>query len=213
MAGFSAARALSTRNEEPERASRPFDAGRDGFVMGEGGAAVILEDLDHATARGASILCEVAGYGATADAYHITAPSPDGSGACRSMRQALAQAGLGAEDVDYINAHGTSTPAGDAAETRAIKLVFGDDAPPVSSTKSTTGHLLGGAGSVEFVALALAISRGMIPPTINYEQPDPECDLDYVPNEARTVDVVAAMSNSFGFGGHNATLLATRFER
>lgn len=207
LAGFCAARALSTRNDEPAKASRPFDAERDGFVMGEGAGAVILEEWEHACSRGANIIAELVGYGATADAHHITAPDPEGSGAARSMRTALAQAGAAPSDVKYINAHGTSTPVGDAAETQAIKIVFGEEAPPVSSTKSMTGHLLGGAGSVEFVAMALAVDRGAIPPTINLENPDPACDLDYVPNEARETAVPMAMSNSFGFGGHNATLL------
>ena len=210
LAGFAAARALSTRNDEPAKASRPFDMARDGFVIGEGGAVIVLEAWEHAEARGASILAELVGYAATGDAYHITAPQPEGIGASRSMRQTLAQAGLSPEDVGYINAHGTSTPAGDAAETRAIKAVFGDDGPPVSSTKSMTGHLLGGAGSVEFAACVQAIRRGVIPPTVNLDDPDPECDLDHVANVARRTDVGAAMSNSFGFGGHNATLLVAK---
>lgn len=210
LAGFAAARALSTRNDDPEAASRPFDRDRDGFVMGEGAGAVVLEEWDSAVARGAEILAEVVGYGATADAYHITAPDPSGSGATRSMRAALELAGVSPQDVDYINAHGTSTPAGDIAETNAIKQVFGDDVPPVSSTKSMTGHLLGGAGSVEFVACALAVANDVVPPTINLDEPDPECDLDYVPNEAREMRVEIAMSNSFGFGGHNATLVVRK---
>ena len=210
LAGFCAARALSTRNDDPQTASRPFDAGRDGFVMGEGGAAVVLEEWESARARGARVYGEILGYGATADAHHITAPDPEGAGAARSMREALEQRGLSPSHIDYINAHGTSTPVGDAAETLAIKLVFGEEAPPVSSTKSMTGHLLGGAGSVEFVACTLALRDGIIPPTINYRDPDPACDLDYVPNEARRADLGAVMSNSFGFGGHNATLVVGR---
>ncbi|MCL4079566.1 beta-ketoacyl-ACP synthase II [Coriobacteriia bacterium Es71-Z0120] len=210
LAGFCAARALSTRNEDPAGASRPFDAGRDGFVMGEGGGILVLEEWDSAVARGADILAELVGYGATADAYHMTAPAPDGSGAKRAMAEALAQAQMAPRDVSYINAHGTSTPLGDIAETSAIKAVFGADAPPVSSTKSMTGHLLGGAGALEAVVCVQAIRRGVVPPTINYDQPDPECDLDYVPNVAREMRVDAALSNSFGFGGHNACLLFAR---
>lgn len=210
LAGFCAARALSTRNDDPAGASRPFDAGRDGFVMGEGGAILVLEEWEFATARGADILAELVGYGASADAYHMTAPAPDGSGATRAMEAALAQARMTPEDVSYINAHGTSTPLGDIAETKAIKAVFGAYVPPVSSTKSMTGHLLGGAGALEAVVCVEAIRRGVIPPTINYEEPDPECDLDYVPNVAREMRVDAALSNSFGFGGHNACLLFAR---
>lgn len=207
LAGFCAARALSTRNDDPERASRPFDAGRDGFVIGEGGGILVLEEMEFARARGARIYAELVGYGASADAYHITAPAPDGNGARRAMEGALAQAGLSTADVGYINAHGTSTMLGDIAETGAIKAVFGDDAPVVSSTKSMTGHLLGGAGALEAVVSVMAITQGLVPPTINLEDPDPSCDLDYVPNVARNLEVQAAMSNSFGFGGHNATLL------
>ncbi len=210
VAGFCAARALSTRNDDPLAASRPFDSDRDGFVIGEGGAILILEDWDMAVARGARIRGEVLGYGASADAYHITAPAPDGSGAIRAMRGAIAQAGMEPGDVDYVNAHGTSTPVGDVAETRAIKQVFGEDAPPVSSTKSMTGHLLGGAGAIEAVACLFAMENNLLPPTINLTNPDPECDLDYVPNVARTADVTVCMSNSFGFGGHNATLILGR---
>ena len=210
LAGFCAARALSTRNDDPQRASRPFDAGRDGFVMGEGGGALVLEEYEHAKARGARIRAELVGYGATADAYHITAPAPDGNGARRAMLEALSQADLAPSDIGYINAHGTSTPLGDIAETDAIKAVFGADAPPVSSTKSMTGHLLGGAGALEAVVSVLAIERGILPPTINLGEPDPACDLDYVPNVARHAQVGAAMSNSFGFGGHNATLIFAR---
>ncbi|MCL4554116.1 MAG: beta-ketoacyl-ACP synthase II [Actinobacteria bacterium] len=207
LAGFCAARALSTRNDDPERASRPFDAGRDGFVIGEGGGILVLEEMEFARARGAKIYAELVGYGASADAYHITAPAPDGNGARRAMEAALAQAGFSTADVGYINAHGTSTMLGDIAETGAIKAVFGDDAPVVSSTKSMTGHLLGGAGALEAVVAVMAITQGLVPPTINLEDPDPSCDLDYVPNVARNLQVNAAMSNSFGFGGHNATLL------
>lgn len=207
LAGFCAARALSTRNDDPAGASRPFDAGRDGFVMGEGGGILVLEELEHARARGARIYAELVGYGATADAYHMTAPAPDGNGGRRAMQLALAQSGLSPKDIGYINAHGTSTQLGDAAETGAIKAVFGADAPPVSSTKSMTGHLLGGAGALEAVACVLAVHQGVLPPTINYTDPDPACDLDYVPNVARKTDVPAALSNSFGFGGHNACLV------
>lgn len=207
LAGFSAARALSTRNDDPQAASRPFDAGRDGFVIGEGGAILILEEMEFARARGARILAELAGYGASADAYHITAPAPDGSGARRSMIEALDQAGFEPSDVSYINAHGTSTPLGDIAETSAIKAVFGKDLPVVSSTKSMTGHLLGGAGALEAVVSVMSLVNDIVPPTINLVDPDPECDLDYTPNVARKMKVKAAMSNSFGFGGHNATLL------
>lgn len=210
LAGFCSARALSTRNDDPEGASRPFDAGRDGFVMGEGGGILILEEWDRAAGRGARILAEIVGYGATADAYHITAPAPDGNGARRAMRHALDQAGLAPADIGYINAHGTSTPLGDIAETDAIKAVFGADAPPVSSTKSMTGHLLGGAGGVEAVVTVLALQEGILPPTINLTDPDPACDLDYVANTAREQRVDAALSNSFGFGGHNATLVFAR---
>lgn len=207
LAGFCAARALSTRNDDPQAASRPFDAGRDGFVMGEGGGILILEEWEHATARDAHIYAELVGYGASADAYHITAPAPDGSGARRAMLAALAQAGFEPSRIGYINAHGTSTQLGDAAETGAVKSVFGDSAPPMSSTKSMTGHLLGGAGALEAVFCVLALQNGILPPTINLTDPDPACDLDYVPNEAREADISAALSNSFGFGGHNATLL------
>jgi len=210
LAGFCAARALSTRNDDPAGASRPFDAGRDGFVMGEGGAVLVLEDWDHAVARGAHIHAEVVGYGATADAYHITAPHPEGAGAKRALRLAMEQAGVSPKDVDYINAHGTSTQLGDAAETGAIKDVFGADAPPVSSTKSMTGHLLGGAAAIEAVACIRALETGILPPTINLTDPDPACDLDYVANVARKTDPDVVMSNSFGFGGHNATIVLAR---
>jgi len=210
LAGFCAARALSTRNDDPEGASRPFDAGRDGFVMGEGGGVLVLEEMEHARERGANIYAEVVGYGATADAYHMTSPDPTGSGARRAMQIALDKAGVSPADVDYINAHGTSTQLGDIAETNAIKQVFGADTPVVSSTKSMTGHLLGGAGALEAAVSVLAIRDGVVPPTINLTEPDPECDLDYVPNVAREMQVDVSMSNSFGFGGHNATLLFKR---
>jgi 3-oxoacyl-[acyl-carrier-protein] synthase II len=212
IAGFCAARALSTRNDEPARASRPFDKDRDGFIVGEGCGLVILESEEHVAGRGGQAAAEVVGYGATADAYHITAPAPDGDGAVRSMRAAIQDAGLFPSDIDYINAHGTSTPPNDRTETMAIKVVFGERAReiPISSTKSMIGHLLGAAGAAELIAAALAIEHGVIHPTINYETPDPECDLDYVPNEARPASVGCAMSNSFGFGGHNATLVIKR---
>jgi 3-oxoacyl-[acyl-carrier-protein] synthase II len=213
LAGFCAARALSTRNDDPSHASRPFDAGRDGFVIGEGGGALILEDWDHAVARGARIRAEIIGYGATADAYHMTAPAPDGNGARRAMSLALAQAGIEPGAVGYLNAHGTSTELGDAAESGAIRAVFGADAPPVSSTKSMTGHLLGGAAALEAIACIRALETGILPPTINYEVPDPACDLDYVPNVARNADPKIALSNSFGFGGHNATIAFGRADR
>ncbi|MDF2927667.1 MAG: beta-ketoacyl-acyl-carrier-protein synthase [Paenibacillaceae bacterium] len=214
MAGFCALRAMSTRNDEPERASRPFDAERDGFVMGEGAGIVILESLEHALKRGARIYAEVAGYGMSADAHHMTDPAPGGEGAARCMVKAIKDAGIAPRDVDYINAHGTSTGVGDKAETAAVKSVFGENAyqVPVSSTKSMTGHLLGAAGGVEAVIIALTIANGVIPPTINLENPDPECDLDYVPNKARQADVRVAMSNSFGFGGHNATIILKKYE-
>ncbi|HEY9756258.1 MAG TPA: beta-ketoacyl-ACP synthase II [Oculatellaceae cyanobacterium] len=211
MAGFAAARTLSTRNDEPEKASRPFDVGRDGFVMGEGGAILILESLKHAQARGARIYAELVGYGMTGDAYDIVQPCADGSGAGRAMQMALKDGGLQSKDVTYINAHGTSTPLGDKAETQAIKNVFGDYAKnglSVSSTKSMTGHLLGAAGAIEAAVCVLAIHDSILPPTINLDNPDPECDLDYVPNKARhNIPVNVAMSNSFGFGGHNACLI------
>ncbi|MBI1796652.1 MAG: beta-ketoacyl-ACP synthase II [Candidatus Eisenbacteria bacterium] len=208
LAGFGSARALSTRNDEPQRASRPFDAGRDGFVIGEGAAMLVLETEDHARRRGATPICELLGYGASGDAYHMTAPCVDGEGAARAMRRALDDARLPVDQLQYVNAHGTSTPAGDPAEVAAIKSVFGDHARrlAVSSTKSMTGHLLGAAGGIEAVATALTIARGIVPPTINLEQLDPTCDLDFVPLQARTQRVTAALSNSFGFGGHNVTL-------
>jgi 3-oxoacyl-[acyl-carrier-protein] synthase II len=210
VAGFAAARALSTRNDDPAGASRPWDSSRDGFVIAEGGGVLVLEDWDHAVARGAHIRAEVVGYGATADAYHITAPAPDGSGAIRAMQTALMQAELAPCDVNYINAHGTSTEVGDIAETNAIKRVFGTCAPPVSSTKSMMGHMLGGAGAAEAAVCVLALENGLIPPTINLTDPDPQCDLDYVPLVARKADLGVTMSNSFGFGGHNATLILKR---
>ncbi len=212
LAGFSAARSLSTRNDDPLAASRPFDADRDGFVMGEGGGVLVLEELEHARSRGARIYGELAGYGASADAYHLTAPDPTGDGARRAMLQALSRARLDPSAIDYINAHGTSTGLGDAAETGAIKHVFGVHVPPVSSTKSMTGHLLGGAGALEAVICLRAMHHGVLPPTINYTTPDPACDLDYVPNEARPARIRALLSNSFGFGGHNATLLFAAYE-
>lgn len=214
VAGFCSAKALSTRNDEPEKASRPFDKDRDGFVLGEGAGIVILESLEHAQARGAKIYAEVVGYSATADAFHITSPAPEGDGARRAMMQALNDAGVQPSDVGYINAHGTSTEYNDKFETQAIKAVFKEAAAniPVSSTKSMTGHLLGAAGGVEAIATCLAIQREILPPTINYETPDPDCDLDYVPNQARKARVDVAISNSFGFGGHNAVLVFRRFE-
>lgn len=209
IAGFAALKALSVRNDDPPRASRPFDRGRDGFVLGEGAGVLVLETLEHARARGARIYAEVAGYGCTADAYHITAPAPDASAASRAMALALEDAGLKPGEVDYINAHGTSTELNDRQETLAIKNLFGACASRVaiSSTKSMIGHLLGAAGAIELVATAMTIATGVIPPTINYEEPDPECDLDYVPNVARERQVAVAMSNSFGFGGHNAAIV------
>jgi 3-oxoacyl-[acyl-carrier-protein] synthase II len=214
LAGFCSAKSLSTRNEEPEKASRPFDKNRDGFVMGEGSGIIVLEELSHAKKRGAKIYAEFAGIGFTGDAYHITAPHSEGDGAVRAMQLALKNAELNAGEVDYINAHGTSTALNDKIETLAIKKVFGEQAKriPVSSNKSMFGHLLGATGAVEFIATALTIEKGIIPPTINYEEPDPECDLDYVPNRAREGKVNAAISNSFGFGGHNVCLCLNKFE-
>lgn len=214
IGGFAAMKAMSTRNDEPERASRPFDAERDGFVLGEGAGIVILEELEHARARGARIYCEIVGVGMSADAYHITAPAPGGEGAARAMRRAIEEAEFEPDEIDYINAHGTSTPSNDKFETEAIKTVFGDHAYRimVGSTKSMTGHLLGGAGGAEFVITAMIAAEGKVPPTINYESPDPDCDLDYVPNEMRLATVRAALTNSFGFGGHNAVLAIRRFE-
>jgi 3-oxoacyl-[acyl-carrier-protein] synthase II len=215
IAGFSAMRALSRRNDDPEKASRPFDAGRDGFVMGEAGAVVVLEELEHAKARGAKIYAELLGYGVSSDAQHITEPDPSGVNPARSMTMAFGDAGIAPDEIDYINAHGTSTPLGDASETRVIKLALGEEnarKTPVSSTKGATGHCLGAAGAVEAMFSILAIERGALPPTINYDEPDPKCDLDYIPNEAREADVRTAVSNSFGFGGHNATIVVRRFE-
>ncbi len=214
ISGFASMRALSLRNDDPKTSSRPFDKDRDGFVMGEGGAVLVLEELEHAKKRGAKIYCEIAGYGNTADASHLTAPSPEGEGAARCMKMALRSAGLSPEELDYINAHGTSTPQGDICETKAIKSVFGDRAKKlaVSSTKGAVGHMLGAAGSVEMLICAKAIETQVAPPTINYTTPDPECDLDYVPNEAREMPIKVALSNSFGFGGHNASVIARKFE-
>jgi 3-oxoacyl-[acyl-carrier-protein] synthase II len=213
IGGFCAMKAMSTRNADPKRASRPFDAERDGFVMGEGSGVIVLEELEHAKARGARIYCELAGYGNTADAHHLTSPSPGGEGAARCMRMALRNAGMNPEDISYINAHGTSTPQGDIAETEAVKTVFGPHARKlvVSSTKGATGHMLGAAGAVEMVVCAKAIATNIVPPTINYQVPDPQCDLDYVPNTARQMKVNAIVNNSFGFGGHNASLVARKF--
>jgi 3-oxoacyl-[acyl-carrier-protein] synthase II len=214
VGGFAAMRALSTRNDDPQRASRPFDKDRDGFVMGEGSGVIILEELEFARRRGASIYAELVGYGMSADAFHITAPSEDGDGGMRVMQAALKQAGIAPSEVDYINAHGTSTPYNDKLETLAIKRLFGDHARKlaISSTKSMTGHLLGAAGGLEAGITVLAIRNQMIPPTINYETPDPECDLDYVPNTKRAASIDYALSNSFGFGGTNGALLFRRFD-
>jgi 3-oxoacyl-[acyl-carrier-protein] synthase II len=214
VGGFNAMKALSTRNDAPEKASRPFDNERDGFVMGEGGGALVIEEYQHAVDRGARIYAEFAGFGATADAHHITQPAPGGEGAIRSMRMAMNDADVQPQDIHYINVHGTSTPQGDISETEAIKGAFGEHAKhiAISSTKSMTGHLLGAAGAVEAIATVLAIHHQTAPPTINYEFPDPECDLDYVPNVARPMKITAAMSNGFGFGGHNATLIFKCFE-
>jgi 3-oxoacyl-[acyl-carrier-protein] synthase II len=212
LAAFDSMRALSRRNDEPQRASRPFDKERDGFVLAEAAGVVILEELAHAQQRGAHIYAEVVGYGATGDAYHITAPSEGGEGAARAMRLALKQAGMEPSDIGYINAHGTSTPHNDRTETQAIRSVFGEHPPPVSSTKSMTGHLIGASGAVEAIVCIKTIIEGCLPPTINYEYPDPECDLDYVPNTARPARLDAALSNSLGFGGHNTALIVRRFE-
>ena len=213
IGGFCAMKAMSTRNDEPKRASRPFDRGRDGFVMGEGAGMVVLEELEHAKARGAKIYCELAGYGNTADAHHMTAPSPDGEGAARCMRMALRSAQVAPEAVGYINAHGTSTPHGDICETQAIKTVFGEYARKlaVSSTKGATGHMLGAAGAVEMAICCRVLQTGILPPTINLEDPDPLCDLDYVPNTPREKHVDVIVNNSFGFGGHNSSLVARTF--
>jgi 3-oxoacyl-[acyl-carrier-protein] synthase II len=213
MAGFAAARTLSLRNHDPDHACRPFDQDRDGFVMGEGAGILLLEELEHARARGARIYAEIVGYGLTCDAYHITAPSPGGEGAARAIRFALKDAGLSPEDVDYINAHGTSTQANDGTETAAVKSALGDHAHKIamSSTKSMTGHLLGGSGGIEAVATVLTVAHDQVPPTINLDQPSPECDLDYVPHQTRAQPVQVALSNSFGFGGHNVTLAFRKY--
>ena len=214
MSGFDSMKAMSRRNDDPQHASRPFDADRDGFVMGEGSGVVVLETLEHAKARGARIYCEIAGYGNTADAHHMTSPAPGGEGGARAMRAALASGGLNPEDISYINAHGTSTPQGDVCETQAIKTVFGDHARrlAVSSTKGATGHMLGAAGSVEMAVCCKALETNIVPQTINYDTPDPDCDLDYVPNKPREMEVNAIANNSFGFGGHNACLIAKKFK-
>jgi 3-oxoacyl-[acyl-carrier-protein] synthase II len=215
IAGFASMRALSRRNDDPQRASRPFDAQRDGFVMGEAGAIVVLEELEHARARDAKIYAEVVGYGLSSDAKHVTEPDPTGQNPARAMAMAMADAGVEPSDLGYINAHGTSTPLGDASETRVIKIALGEDVArqvPISSTKGATGHCLGAAGAVEAIFTILAVQRGMLPPTINYEEEDPTCDLDYIPNEAREADIRYAASNSFGFGGHNACIVVSRFE-
>jgi 3-oxoacyl-[acyl-carrier-protein] synthase II len=215
IAGFSAMRALSRRNEAPEEASRPFDAARDGFVMGEAGGAIVLEELEHARARGAKVYAELLGYGLSSDAKHVTEPDPSGENPARAMAMAFGDAGISPEDVDYINAHGTSTPLGDASETKVIKLALGEEAArrtPVSSTKGATGHCLGAAGAVEAIFAILAVNKNTLPPTINYETEDPECDLDYVPNEAREAEVRVAVSNSFGFGGHNACIVVRELD-
>jgi 3-oxoacyl-[acyl-carrier-protein] synthase II len=214
IAGFGAMRALSRRNDDPAKASRPFDIERDGFVMGEAGAVLVLEELERAKTRGAKIYAELAGYGVSSDAQHITEPDPTGVHPARAMQMALADGGIDPGEVDYVNAHGTSTPLGDASETRVIKKALGDDyarTTPISSTKGSTGHCLGAAGAVEAIFTTLSISEGTLPPTINYEYPDPECDLDYIPNEARPADVKVAMSNSFGFGGHNASIVLKKY--
>jgi 3-oxoacyl-[acyl-carrier-protein] synthase II len=213
IGGFCAMKAMSTRNDEPQRASRPFDVGRDGFVMGEGAGVLVLEELEHAKARGARIYCELVGYGNTADANHMTAPAPHGEGASRCMKMALRNAGMRPEEISYINAHGTSTPQGDVCETEAIKTVFGDYAKKlaVSSTKGATGHMLGAAGAVETAICVKALQNDIVPPTINLDNPDPQCDLDYVPHQARELKVEAFVNNSFGFGGHNATVIGRKF--
>jgi len=214
IAGFSAMRALSQRNDDPKRGSRPFDADRDGFVMGEGGAMLVLEELEHARARGAKIYAEVLGYGVSSDATHVTEPDPSGSNPARAMTMAFSDAGISPDDVGYVNAHGTSTPLGDPAETRVLKLALGEEkasTTPVSSTKGATGHCLGAAGAVEAIFTIFAVGRGVLPPTINYETPDPECDLDYIPNKARHQQVEIGVSNSFGFGGHNACVVFRRW--
>jgi 3-oxoacyl-[acyl-carrier-protein] synthase II len=215
IAGFSAMRALSRRNDAPEKASRPFDAGRDGFVMGEAGAVVVLEELERAKARDAKIYGELIGYGLSSDARHVTEPDPTGENPARAMTMALGDAGINKDEIDYINAHGTSTPLGDASETRVIKLALGEEnarKTPISSTKGATGHCLGAAGAIEAIFTVLAVNRNTLPPTINYDDPDPECDLDYIPNESREADVRIGVSNSFGFGGHNACIVVRQFD-
>jgi len=215
IGGFSAMRALSRRNDAPEEASRPFDAERDGFVMGEAGAIVVLEDLEHARARGAKVYAELVGYGLSSDAQHITEPDPTGRHPARAMAMALEDAGVATDEIDYINAHGTSTPLGDASETRVIKIALGEEKArktPISSTKGATGHCLGASGAIEAIACTLAVQRDVVPPTINYHVPDPECDLDYIPNEAREWKTDIALSNNFGFGGHNACLVIRKFK-
>jgi 3-oxoacyl-[acyl-carrier-protein] synthase II len=208
-------RALSRRNDDPERASRPFDAGRDGFVMGEAAAILVLEELERAQARGAKIYAELLGYGTSSDATHITEPDPSGMNPARAMQMAFADAGIDPAEVGYINAHGTSTPLGDASETRVIKIAMGEEVArrtPISSTKGATGHTLGASGAVEAIFTVLAVGRGVLPPTINQEDSDPECDLDYIPNESREVDIRVGVANSFGFGGHNASIVVAKFE-
>src|SRR5919198_3429658 len=215
IAGFSAMRALSRRNAEPEKASRPFDAERDGFVMGEAGAIVVLEELEHARDRDAKVYAELVGYGISSDAQHITEPDPTGQHPARAMRMAMEDAGIGPEEIDYINAHGTSTPLGDASETRVIKIALGEEKArktPISSTKGATGHCLGASGAIEAITSIFAVQRDVVPPTINYEHPDPECDLDYIPNESREWKTDFALSNNFGFGGHNACLVFKKFD-
>jgi 3-oxoacyl-[acyl-carrier-protein] synthase II len=215
IGGFAAMRALSRRNSDPERASRPFDGERDGFVMGEAGAIVVLEELEHAQKRGAKIYAELAGYGVSSDARHITEPDPTGRHPARAMHMAMEDAGVTPDDIDYINAHGTSTPLGDASETRVIKIALGEEKAyktPISSTKGATGHCLGGSGAIEAIISVLSVERDVVPPTINYEVPDPECDLDYIPNESRETKVDVALSNNFGFGGHNACLVIKKFK-
>jgi 3-oxoacyl-[acyl-carrier-protein] synthase II len=214
IAGFSAMRALSRRNDAPEEASRPFDAGRDGFVMGEAGAVVVLEELEHAKARDAKIYGELLGYGLSSDARHVTEPDPSGENPARAMRMAMADAGINQDEIDYINAHGTSTPLGDASETRVVKIALGEEnarKTPISSTKGATGHCLGAGGAIEAIFTTLAVNRNTLPPTINYDEPDPECDLDYIPNESREAEVRIGVSNSFGFGGHNACIVVREF--
>jgi 3-oxoacyl-[acyl-carrier-protein] synthase II len=215
IGGFAAMRALSRRNDAPEKASRPFDAERDGFVMGEAGAIIVLEELEHAQKRGAKIYAELAGYGVSSDARHITEPDPTGRHPARAMHMAMEDAGVTSDDIDYINAHGTSTPLGDASETRVIKIALGEEKAyktPISSTKGATGHCLGGSGAIEAIISVLAVQRDVVPPTINHEVRDPECDLDYIPNESRETKVDVALSNNFGFGGHNACLVIKKFE-